>query len=48
LARVVPKSLRAPQCFDIESYFFIWWESWVEIDDLVDPPDRIALPVVSY
>jgi hypothetical protein len=30
LARVVPKSLRAPQCFDFESYFFVWWESWVK------------------
>jgi hypothetical protein len=29
LARVVPKSIRAPQCFDFESYFFVWWESWV-------------------
>jgi hypothetical protein len=31
LARVVPKSLHAPQCFDIDSYFFVWWESWVRL-----------------
>ena len=29
LARVVPKSVCAPQCFDFKSYFFVWWESWV-------------------
>ena len=32
LARVVPKSLCAPQCFDFKSYFFVWWESWVRTD----------------
>ena len=26
LARVVPKSVCAPQCFDFKSYFFVWWE----------------------
>jgi hypothetical protein len=29
-AGVVPKSGRAPQCFDFESYFFFWCGSWVE------------------
>ena len=29
LARVMLKSLCAPQCFDFKSYFFVWWESWV-------------------
>ena len=32
LARVVPKSVCAPQCFDFKSYFFVWWESWVKIN----------------
>ena len=30
LARVVPKSVCALQCFDFKSYFFVWWESWVK------------------
>ena len=31
LARVVPKSVCAPQCFDFKSYFFVWWESWAKL-----------------
>ena len=35
LARVVPKSVCAPQCFDFKSYFFVWWESWVKMARLL-------------
>ena len=40
LARVVPKSLCAPQCFDFKSYFFVWWESWAKQTDYLARANR--------